>query len=88
MQTKDLRSYAVSQGHKIIGQTNEQLKQKVNLPEIGELVHVQKTKSQSIISTYLGCFQCKKTKKFYAKLETEFGKKYIKQLQKIKRNGN
>ena len=89
MNTKEMRSYAASKGIKVIGLTNDQLKSKINLPEVGESVKVRKTKKDDLIDvTYKGYFKCKKTNIFYAKLQGEDKKKFIKQLSKIHRNEN
>jgi len=89
MTTQEMRSYAASQGIKVIGLTNDQLKLKINLPEVGEIVKVSKTKKDEPIDvTYRGYFKCKKTNIFYAKLQSEDKKKFIKQLSKIQRNAN
>jgi hypothetical protein len=89
MTTLEMRSYAASRGIKVIGLTNDQLKEKINIPEIGEVVFVSKTKNTEPIKVvYKGYFKCKKTNVFYAKLENGDKKKFIKQLSKLQRNEN
>lgn len=86
MTTLEMRQYATSLGHKIIGLTNEQLESLVNVPEEGEWIRVRMKKdTEPIDAIYLGFFQCKKTQQFYARLTfNPATKKYFtKQLKKI-----
>jgi hypothetical protein len=79
-----MRSYAASKGIKVIGLTNDKLKELLNLPEIGDKVTFSKRKdSPPVQAVYKGYFKCKKTDIFYAKLQDSGKKKYIKQLSKI-----
>lgn len=86
MKTQDLRSYAAAQGIRIIGMTNEQLKLQLSIPEVDETVKVRKTKKdEPVVVKYKGYFKCKKTNVFYAKLQSEDKKRFIKQLSKIEK---
>lgn len=86
-----MRTYATELGHKVIGLTNEQLKEIVNLPEHGEWVQVKVKKNEPPVDAiFMNFFQCKKTDKFYARLTFNPASKtyFIKQLQKITRYEN